>query len=210
MSYGNLTSTSLTLYWLKQSDTTSYNVYLDGTLAGNIAQPLIYNPSFNLSNLTAGSTHTLTVKAVNQWGVSAVSQSLTVTTTIPNPVLTANVDNSNIKLTWNGVGNSFNIMVDGQQLDQASGSPYTLSKKPGSYQFQIIQNYNSQQYPSNVLPVTISALQNVGSAKVTSDILSNTGVVFAPIGGLLALALALKGSPMLLAAAKAFFIKHVG
>ncbi|MDR3543272.1 MAG: fibronectin type III domain-containing protein [Desulfosporosinus sp.] len=208
LSAGNITQTSFALYWIKQPDATSYNVYLDGTIAGNVLQPLLFNPSFNVSNLANGSTHTMTVTAVNQWGTSATSQPLIVTATIPDPVLKAIVDNSNINLTWNGLGNSFNIMVNGTQIDQISSSPYSLTEKPGTYQIQIIQNYNGQQYPSNALPVTISALQNVGSVQMTSDLLSNTGIVIAPVGGLLALALALKGSPLLIAAAKAFFLKR--
>ncbi|OLN29923.1 fibronectin type III domain-containing protein [Desulfosporosinus metallidurans] len=207
LSADNITQTSFTLYWLKQSDATSYNVYLDGTLAGNVSQPLVYNPSFDISNLADGSTHSVTVTAVNQWGESTASQPLSVTTTVPTPVLKAIIDNSKINLTWTGIGSSFDIMVNNILVTQATASPYTLTEKPGTYQIQVIQNYNGQQYPSNIISVKISALQNVGAAQMTGDLLSNTGVVIAPVGGLIALALVLKGSPMLLAAAKAFFLK---
>lgn len=208
LSAGNITSNSFTLYWINQSDATSYNVYMDGTLVGNVSQPLFYNPSFDFNNLTEGSTHIITVTAINQWGESVASQPLIVTATIPNPVLKANIDNSSIKLSWIGIGNSFDIIVDGNQVEHVSNSPYTLTDKPGTYQIQVIQNYNGQQYPSNVLSVKVSALQNVGAAQMTSDILSSTGTVIVPAGGLLALALAIKGSPMLLAAARSFFLNR--
>lgn len=79
LSAGNITNTSFTLYWLKQIDANSYNVYLDGTLEGSISQPLLYNPSFDISTINEGSTHSMTVTAVNQWGESTASQSLSVT-----------------------------------------------------------------------------------------------------------------------------------
>ncbi|EGW40150.1 fibronectin type III domain-containing protein [Desulfosporosinus sp. OT] len=208
LSAGNITQTSCTLYWIKQPDATSYNVYLDGTLTGNVSQPFLFNPSFEFSNLTDGSTYSMTVTAINQWGESTASQPLNVTATIPNPVLKAMVDNGNIKLTWTGLGSSFTIVVDGEEVDLVSNSPYTLTKNPGTYQVQIIQNYNSQQYPSNVVRVSISKFTTPGATKMTGDILENAGLVIAPAGGLLALALALKGSPMLLAAAKAFLLKN--
>lgn len=150
----------------------------------------------------------MTVTAVNQWGESPPSQPLSVNTTVPSPVLKAIVDNKYIKLTWTGFGNGFNIMVNNTQVTQATVSPYVLTENPGTYQIQIIQNYNGQQYPSNVVLVTISAFQTVGSVQMTSDLVKNVGIVMVPVGGLLALALALKGSPMLLAAARVFFLNR--
>jgi|GEM_PF-1787647 len=208
LSADNITETSFTLYWLKQSDADSYKVYLDGTLAGEVSQQLLYNPSLDITDLSPGSNHSITVTAINEWGESTASLPLTVTTTVSNPVLKATVDNKIIKLTWNGIGNIFDIIVDGNKIDQVSSSPYTLTKEPGTYQIQVMQNYNGNQYPSNVVTVKISVLQTVGSAQMSGDIVKNAGLVIAPAGGLLALALALKGSPILLAAAKAFLLKN--
>ena len=208
LSAGNITHQSFTLYWIKQPDVVSYNVYMDGTFWGKVAQPLLFNPSLNISDLADGSTHTMTVTAVNQWGEGAASLPLSVTTSVQSPVLKANIDNSTINLTWTGVGSSFKIMVDGNPIKEVSSSPYTLTEKPGTYQIQIIQNYKDQLYPSNIVSVTISVLQNVGAAQMTRDIISSAGIVIVPIGGLLTVALALKGSPMLFAMAKAFLLKN--
>lgn len=207
LSAGNITETSFTIYWLKQSDATNYNVYMDGKLIGNVSQPLFYNPSIDINNLINGSTHTMTITALNQLGESLSSMPLIVTVTIPRPVLTVNVDNNNLKLSWTGIGNDYDILVNGNKVNQVSDSPYNLTEKPGTYQIQVIQNYKGQQYPSNVLTVMISALQSVGATQITGDILSNVGVVMAPLGGLIAIALALKGSPWLIMASKNFFLK---
>lgn len=208
LSAGNVTRTTFTAYWLRQSDASNgYKIYLNGNYVANIPQTLLFNPNYDFTGLNEGSTNTITVVAVNQWGDSTPSQPLSVTMMVSPPVLRAIVDNNFIKLTWIGFGSSFNIMVNNALVAHATISPYVVTEKPGTYQVQIIQNYNGQQYPSNVVSVTVSALQNVGSVQMTSDLVKNVGIVAAPIGGLIALALALKGSPMLLAAAKAFFLK---
>ena len=140
LSAGKITPTSFTLYWLRQSDATSYNVYMDGTLVGNVSQPWIFNPSFDIKNLTEGATYVMTVTAVNEWGESTASQPLPVTATVQNPVLKATVDTNKINLTWTGTGSSFDILVNNEVVAQATASSYTLTKDPGTYKVQIIQN----------------------------------------------------------------------
>jgi hypothetical protein len=205
LSVGNITQTSFTIYWSKQSDADSYNVYMDGTILGNVSQPIIYNPSYNVTGLGVGTTHTITITAINQYGESSPSQPLNVTTTIPTPVLESSIDGTKINLTWVGITGSdtYNVMVNGSQITSTTGTQYTYTGQPGkTYQLQVIENNNSNQIPSNTVYATISAMQTVGGSQMAGDLMTDVGLVIFPIGGLLAMALGIKGSPWLITVAK--------
>ncbi|KLU61848.1 exochitinase 1 precursor [Peptococcaceae bacterium CEB3] len=206
LSAGNITNTSFTIYWSKESDAQSYEVYLDGTLLGTVNQPVVYNPSYTVTGLQPGSMNSITIKAVNQFGMSPASQPLSVTTTVPAPVLRVSIDNHNVQLSWAGISgsDSYLVMVNGNQVANVSGNQYTLTEKPGNYQLQVIEVHNGSQYPSNVVSSTVSALVTPGASMLTGGLLGNIGLTLLPMGSLLALALALKASPMMVAAAKVF------
>lgn len=207
LSAGNITTTSFTVYWLKVSGADSYNVYLDGNLVGNVSQTIIFNPSYDFTGLSFGSTHIVTITAVNQYGESPSSQPLSVTTTVPHPILQVRIDNHNINLSWSSAqgvtADKYLVMVNGSQVASITAKQYTVTEKPGTYQLQVIEvDTTGSQYYSNVVTVTVSALSTVGAATMTGELVKNISTVMVPMGALLALALAIKGSPLLISAVK--------
>ena len=79
--------------------------------------------------------------------------------------------------------------------------------QPGKYDLQVIALIGAEQYPSNVVSIKASAFSTPGTA-MASDILTNCGLVIYPIGGLLALALGIKASPLVITAAKAVLLRR--
>lgn len=73
---GTITDTSVPLSWTAVSGATSYKVYRDGTL---LSSPT--GTSYTASGLTAGTSYSFQVSAVNSTGESAKSTALVVTTT---------------------------------------------------------------------------------------------------------------------------------
>ena len=80
-----VTQTTATLSWAAVTGATSYNVYENG----NIYSSLVTNTSLPLTGLTASTTYSFTLSAVNAGGASAQSTALSVTTSprIPLNVL---------------------------------------------------------------------------------------------------------------------------
>jgi chitodextrinase len=181
LSAGNLTNTSFTLYWLKQSDATSYNVYLDGGLTGNVSQPLLYNPSLDISNLTNGSTHTMTVTAVNQWGVSPASQSLNVTLLplTPAGLQASNITSNSVDLSWSASSGatSYAIFQNGSQIASTEGTTYHISNlsPTTAYSFQIAAVNGAGQSPlsNSINPMTLG-LPPITPTGLSTGNLTNT------------------------------------
>lgn len=203
LSYGNLTSTSFKVYWTKQTDAQSYNIYLNDSFMKNVSQPLLYNPSYTFSGLNQNQTYKVTIVAVNSWGQSPVSDPLIVMTTLP-PILDASVDGTNLNLTWKGSADAFLVYVNDQQVTATNANQYIYAAKTGkSYTLKVVGVVQGKQFGSNVVIRAISAIPTVGLSQVTNDFKDNVEKVATPIGGLLAVGLGIKASPIVINILKA-------
>lgn len=184
-----------------ESDLAGYIIYRNYV---EIARVRATTTSYTDNGLQPGTQYTYGIRAYNTENVtSGMSNAATVTTPVnPNPALTAAVDNHNINLSWTGTADNFLVKVNDQQVASTTANHYTYNAQPGTYKVQVVAVIGSEQYPSNPANVTVSQFSTPGAGTMTGDLLKNTGLVMLPLGGIIALALALKGSPMLIAAVK--------
>jgi len=166
--------------------------------------------SYTDNDVQPNTSYTYRISAYCTSGAeSDMSDPVTVTIPgIPKPVLTASVDNRNINLSWTGTADEFLVMVNGQQVAETTENQYTYTAEPGSYELQVVAVVGTEQFASDPVSVTVSRIATLGAAKMAGDLIKNMGLVIAPLGGLLALALALKASPTLIAIAKASVLRR--
>jgi chitodextrinase len=140
LSSSGITQTTFTLSWNASSDNvgvTGYDVYKDGSLLASTA-----NTSYNLTNLTAGTTYSFYVKAKDAAGnLSAASSTLNVTTddpddveapTAPTNLVAYNVTENSATLSWtastDNVGvTGYDVYKNGSYLANTSSTSYTAT-----------------------------------------------------------------------------------
>ena len=128
LSYANSTCSNVTLKWDAVDYATSYNVYNGSAVikTGNTST------SYSVTNLTANTSYTFYVTAVNSNGESAKSSGLTVTTkgypVTPAGLASSNITCSGFKLSWTTATNatSYNVYMDGSTSPLASSYLYKL------------------------------------------------------------------------------------
>lgn len=185
-----------------EEDLAGYRIYRNGALVAEIEGQIT---SFTDSYLTPDSTYTYELTAVDVYGSeSARSEAVTVTTpALPKLVLTATVDNRTINLTWTSVADSYKVLLNGQEVGTTSETKYSISGiEPGSYTVQVIGVRDGETFESNKVNLTVSSITMPPAAQQAKDLLGTTGVVVGSMGSLIALALALKGAPQVLAVVK--------
>jgi fibronectin type 3 domain-containing protein len=190
---GVMTTNTAPLTWNASTDATSYNVLYQPsggswTLAQNVA-----TTSYTVGGLNNGTTYTFEVVAVNPYGTSPGSNSVTGTTLIasgnppsaPTGLLLGTVTSSTANLTWNTVGGatSYTVLYSTNagvtwKIDSIDGSPnkgvYTVTALSGnaSYSFVVTANntYGSSGY-SNSVSVTLppSAPTNFAVGTITTS-----------------------------------------
>lgn len=198
----NIKRTTFTLNWPKQSNAKYYNIYLDEYLVKKVYQPLFSNPNYTFSGLQENKAYKVKIVAANEWGQSPASDSLVVMTTV-NPYLSVSVDGTNLKLKWEGKADAFLVMINGQQVAATSKKEYVYEAELGKeYELKVVSVVQGKTFESNVIYKNVSSIPLVGASQVTQDFTDNVKNVAVPIGGLVALGLALKGSPLLVSIVK--------
>ena len=190
---GVMTTNTAPLTWNASTDATSYNVLYQPsggswTLAQNVA-----TTNYTVGGLNNGTTYTFEVVAVNAYGTSPASNSVTGTTLIasgnppsaPTSLLLGTVTSSTANLTWNPVAGatSYTVLYSTNagvtwKIDSIDGSPnkgvYTVTVLSGntSYSFVVTGNntYGSSGY-SNLVSVTLppSAPTNFTAGTITTS-----------------------------------------
>lgn len=116
----SVSQTQLDVYWNGVNNATGYNVKIDGNqIYTNI--PYLSAP---FTNLQPGSTHSFEVQAVNQWGASGWSNSLSGTTQPPVMPATPTwgtvntMSQTQLDVYWNQAANAsaYNIKMDGNVI----------------------------------------------------------------------------------------------
>ena len=127
------TQTSISLSWNAGNQSTSYNIYENGS--STPAQTGITGTTTTLTGLTPGSTYTFQVAGVNTAGTGPLSTPISATPSfLAAPVVSVNVQNSGtLNLVWSPVPNavSYTIDVNGQSYVSNVQQTYlTLSNLP--------------------------------------------------------------------------------
>lgn len=180
---------------------TGYNIYDNGLLVGTSTVG-----ELNLANLSLGQ-HLFTVAAVNNMGQGPLSNQVSYTVdplpASPSPTL-ANFNSYGATVTWSAVqyANSYNVYVNGILKTSTTQTFIELSglTSDTSYEIKITAvNLAGESQPGTVDFKTPYAIPVPSSATMTTDLLKDTSLILVPVGGLLALAMGIKGSPLITA-----------
>ncbi|WP_423218586.1 fibronectin type III domain-containing protein [Syntrophothermus lipocalidus] len=117
------------------------------------------------------------------------------------PRLAFSVDNTRIGVSWNYQNvTGYRIYVDGKLVEELPGSSvnYAFEGEPGETYEISVEAYNAYGEASSTITVTVGRLRGPGAATMARDLAETTTVVIGSMGGLLALALGIKGSGMLM------------
>ncbi len=198
LTVSNVTTTGATVTWDPVPGAESYNVYINDFLY----DAYLIQTQCDITGLDPATSYTVRVTAVIS-NVEGDPAATTFTTLVGyKPKLTVRVDNRQIIMSWESLASSFIVEANGQQITTTSDKQYTYTAEPGTYDLRVIAVVDGQQYPSDPVTVTVSAFNTPGVVEAAKDILGNTAAVIFPFGGLIALGLALKASPFLIAAIK--------
>jgi len=165
----DITTTSFTANWTSVIGATSYKLKIDNgsfTDVGNIT-------SKNITGLTAGSTHTYTVQAINIGGTSADSNTVSVSTITLAPVASVATDITNTSFTasWATVtgATSYKLFID--DVEAYSGTNLSFSKTgltANSSHSYYIQAINAGGTSANSNTVNLSLNPNAPTAPVAN------------------------------------------
>lgn len=198
---------SLRLTWNAntEEDLAGYYVFRDSNQIADVTETFYEDTS-----LEPGHTYTYAVKAYDtSLNVSDFSEQLQVTMPIapPKPILNVGVTGKLISMSWNGQAETFKVLVNGEVVATTPQLSYEYNaNKAGNYSIQVVAVNPFAETPSDVVNVRVSSMTMPGEMVV--NLIENMGLVLYPIGGLIALALALKASPTLIAIAKAFMMRR--
>jgi len=125
----SITDTSFTANWATVSGATSYNLYIDSTLAYSGS-----NLSFNKTGLTASSAHSYYVQAVNSGGTSANSGTINVTLNPATPLApvasaATSITTTSFTANWASSANasSYTLYVNGTSVYTGSSTSANIT-----------------------------------------------------------------------------------
>lgn len=127
------------------------------------------------------------------------------------PKITCSVDNEEISISWNDqkVCDGYRVYINNELYQEFSAdqtSTTYIGERGKTYLIKV-EAYNSHGQADAVATVTISQVATPGAGEMVGGVLENTGLIIASTGGLLALGLALKGSPILIEVVRKIFFK---
>ncbi|MBR7831104.1 fibronectin type III domain-containing protein [Actinospica sp. MGRD01-02] len=147
------TSTTASLSWTASSGATSYKVLRGGTVVGTTT-----STGYTDTGLTAGTSYTYTVEAVNSAGTSSASSSVTATTnaagTAPNAptgLTVGTVTTTTVPLTWTAATTSgsyavasYYVLRGGSIVGTTTSTSYTdTGLTPGTTYSYTVEAYDS-------------------------------------------------------------------
>lgn len=200
LTVSNVTSASARVSWNAVAGAESYNIYLDGTSVSNTTQT-----QYDITRLAPGTRYAVEVRTV----ISGIESDPTVesfTTVSPSPPtapanLKATVTGTTVSLTWDASNVSgYRIYIDGDLAQELPGdhSSYSFTGKRGKTYEVRVEAYNDYGDASSTVTIKIGQLTTPGAATMIGDVAKTIGVVVGSMGGLLALALGIKGSGTLI------------
>ena len=211
----SVSENSITLTWDAASDISQYRIERSesGVFWGNLAE--VSDTTYTDSNLEWETNYFYRIRSLDGDQVSKPCDHISAKTT-PKPVPTAprlaySVNNQNVGVSWNYQEkvDGYRVYIDEALVTELSGSKTNHSftgERGHSYKIRV-EAHNIYGTTSSTITVKVSELATPEAGEMVGDIAKNVGLVGGGMGGLLALALALKASPWLLAAAKAAFLR---
>lgn len=197
------------LSWFISTDPglAGYIIYRDGE---EIARVDATQSSYIDQGLVPGTFYSYSIQSYSISGEKSLISpiSTTITKNIEKPNLKADKNGTTINLSWAGEGEAdyYIIKVNGEEIANTTEKNYTFTGEMGkNYTFEVVAVVQTYLSPSNQVSVKLTPLEPPHSA--VGDIVTNIGYVATPIGGLLAMGLAIKASPFLIAIAKAIFLR---
>ncbi|NLV16049.1 MAG: hypothetical protein GXY50_02395 [Syntrophomonadaceae bacterium] len=123
------------------------------------------------------------------------------------PDVQASVSDKTVTLTWNAQNVSgYKIYVNNDLREELPGDAinYSFDGESGITYKVMVEAFNEYGAAGSTVTVRIGSFTAPGGIQMVGDVASNAGAVFGSIGGLLALALALRGSGPLIEAARRY------
>ncbi len=128
----NASLNSITANWDAVSGATSYEIEIDGADIQSVTET-----SFTHNNLNSNSEHKYRVRAVNPQKTGEWSNTLTVYTLLEKPILTGEVVNKALNISWNNIpdANYYEIYVNGglSAVSNTNEFSYNISETNASY-----------------------------------------------------------------------------
>lgn len=129
------TESSVSLTWKPNTQASSYNIYRDGNNVGTTNAA-----SYRDGGLSANTTYSYTVSALNSSGESAQSMAVSATTlgasgipAVPNGLTVSGTTTSSVSLTWNASARAlaYNVYRNGNKVGSSSSTSYNDSGLSG-------------------------------------------------------------------------------
>lgn len=198
---------SILLTWdaITSTELQGYAISRDGEEIARVDRTV---NSYLDDNLTPGTDYSYFVQSIDKNGnLSEPSQSISVNTlSLNKPELEVTKNGTSIVLTWTGEADYYIINVNGEEIGTTTEKTYTYNGEMGkAYEFEVVAVIDGYLAPSNKVKLRLT--HTILPDGAVGDVITSAGTVVAPIGGLLALGLALKASPMLIVIAKGIFLR---
>jgi len=173
----SITDTSFTANWATVTGATSYNLYIDSTLAYSGS-----NLSFNKTGLTASSAHNYYVQAVNSGGTSANSGTINVTLNPATPLApvasaATSVTTTSFTANWAASANatSYTLYVNGTSAYTGSATSFSkTSLTAGTTYTYYVTATNVTGTSPNSSTISVSTVPSAPVATTATNVGSTT------------------------------------
>lgn len=206
----NVSENSVTLSWTGVKGINTYRIERsqNGIFWDDLIE--VNATSYQDRNLDWETKYYYRVRAVDGGQVSEPSEIVSAQTPAPPvpeaPRITYIVDNTNVEMSWNYQRNcdGYKVYINNSLAAELSSSKtnYSFTGERRKSYTVVIEAYNAYGKASSSITVNISEMPTPGAGTMAGDVLKYSSAVLIPSGGLLALALALKGSGGLMAIVK--------
>ncbi|MCR3760143.1 hypothetical protein KYB31_14285 [Clostridium felsineum] len=169
-----VSSTSITVNWDKVDGSTSYDIEVDGKIITGIT-----GTSYEITGLTAGTSHTYRVRVTTSAGVGDWTDLTTKVTLSVVSNITATVDSTSITVNWTAVDGAtgYDIEVDGKVITGIASTSYEITGlTPGTthaYRIRAISTAGAGEWSEVESKTTLSVVSNVTSIATSTSITVN-------------------------------------
>ena len=174
VSINNINFNSFDISWVASTDNeavTSYDIFVDGTLSGNSA-----NTNFSLSNLSSGTTYSITVlakdiannKSDQSTAVNGTTLTDSTAPTVPSNVTISSETGTSFKVNWSASSDNvavtaYDIYIDGSLNGSTANTNYNVSSLTASTTYSVQVLAKDQANNSSAQSTTVTATTTDGS-----------------------------------------------
>jgi len=166
----NITSSSFTANWTSNAKATSYKLFVNGSEVYSGA-----NTSFDVTNLSFGTTPTYYVKTVNSAGTSPNSNTISVTLNPSAPVATdgTNITTNSFTANWGSVtgATNYKLFVNGSEVYSGANTSFNVTNLSfGSTPTYYVKAVNSAGTSPNSNTISVTLTANTVTALDATDL----------------------------------------